>query len=596
MKPLSEFWLGVAGSLGFAFQPIVNVHSGTVYGFEALLRGAEEAGFASIPSLFDEAFADGVLFALDCRLRETALGAFAALPSRGSAKLFFNLDNRITEVPDYVPGNTQRLLGSFGLVPADLVFEVSERHEFSDYHAARRILEVYKGQEFSIAVDDFGAGYAGLQLLYFAHPDFIKIDRFFVAGIDADPRKRQFVERIVDLAHLMGIQVIAEGVETEGEFLTCRRVGCDLAQGFLIARPERSPGALQSRYPAVAELAGRDRRRSSENAELLRALADPIRPVRLGDDVLSVLERFRAAGAEGRAVSVIPVLDRDGTCVGVLRERDFRKYVYSPYGIALLRHESSDKPLGGLVAAVPVLDARADLRSVQNLFLGNSDADGVVLSEDGAYAGFLDARSILRAVTDRELADARDQNPLSRLPGNARLEEYLAERWDDPAAHCVLCYYDFNDFKPFNDHYGFRRGDRVILLFADILRGLAASGWFVAHIGGDDFFAGRDCASAEEEREALAALDSAAVRFAADVESFYDADDRSRGWMDGHDRSGAPKRFPLLSVSAAAFSRRPGPPPVPLDQAGEFFARLKREAKEGRAAFSPFPNRTVTAP
>ncbi|MFA6506484.1 MAG: GGDEF domain-containing protein, partial [Treponemataceae bacterium] len=540
MNPLSEFWRVLIDSLVFAFQPVVNIHTGAVYGFEALLRGVEAGGFPSIHALFDAAFADGVLYSLDFRLREKALSLFRDITDRGSAKLFYNLDNRITEMPDYSPGNTFRLLEKYGLEPSVIVFEVSERHEFSDYAAARGVLSQYKNQNFRIAVDDFGAGYSGLQLLYFAHPDLIKIDRFFVDGIDADQRKRMFAERIVDMAHLMGIQVVAEGVETEKEFNACRKIGCDLVQGYLIERPQIDQTKLKSHYPLVAEMTHSDRRGISSSAATLRSRIDPVVPALITDDILSVLERFRGISAVEETPAAIPVLDSIGSCVGLLRERDFRKYVYSPFGIAVLRHAASSTPFGGLMVSVPTVDVNAKLRTIQSLFIGTRGVEGVVVTENGKYAGFLDARSILEAVAEQEVTDARDQNPLSRLPGNAKLDEYLLEHWDDPSSNCLFCYFDFNDFKPFNDHYGFRRGDRVIQLFAGILRDVASrsGGWFVAHIGGDDFFAGIDCPSLEAEIAAETGITEVLTRFSGSVVAFYDEVDRLRGGIEERDRNG----------------------------------------------------------
>lgn len=581
MNPLSSFWLAAIDALGYALQPIVNIHSGAVYGYEALLRGFAAAGFPSIQALFDAAFADRVLYSLDFRLREKALLRFRDIPSRGGAKLFYNLDNRTTESPGYSPGNTLLLLKHIGLDPSAIVFEVSERHEFVDYGAARKALDNYKGQNFRIALDDFGAGYAGLQLLYFAQPDIIKIDRFFVAGIDADPRKRLFAERIVDMAHLMGIQVVAEGVETEREFHACRRIGCDLVQGYFIERPLPESAVPPDRYPSVAELVRADRR--SDSAVSLRSRLTRLAPVPVDQDILSVLDRFRGGRDGAEPPAAIPVVDAAGSCVGLLRERDFRKYVYSPFGISLLSHEAAGAPFGGLMAPVPVVDVDADPRAAQSVFIGSAGAEGLAVSENGRYAGFLDARSILEISAERELREARDQNPLSRLPGNAKLDEHLASRWDDPASDCLFCYFDFNDFKPFNDRYGFRRGDRVIQLFADILRDIAArSGWFVAHIGGDDFFAVMDVSGDGDEALAWSGIREAVERFSGSVAAFYDEEDRDRGWIEERDRAGSLRRFPLMSVAAAVHRKRPGPASVPLESSGELFAGLKKKEKMRR--------------
>jgi len=593
MNPLSEFWISIIGKLCFALQPIVNIHSGAVYGFEALLRGLEGTGFTAIHEVFDAAFAEGVLYALDYRLREKALTLFRDLDCRNGGKLFYNLDNRVAEMPDYSPGNTMLLLERLGLEPSSIVFEVSERHEFSDYDAVRKVLAQYKSQDFRIALDDFGAGFSGLQLLYFAEPDLLKIDRFFIDGIDANPRKRLFAERIVSLAHLMGVHVVAEGVETEREFHACRKIGCDLVQGYLIARPTIDVTLLSERYRLVGDLVDGDRRnnvgRKGTDAEPLISRLNPIKPVRVGEPILDVLDRFRLEDAP----ATIPVLDNNGECMGVLHERDFRKFVYSPFGISLLKHAASTEPFAGLLSRVPVSDVTADIRTIQELFLASSLAEGVVVYEDGKYLGFLDARSILAAASEKDLVDARDQNPLTKLPGNARLDAFMGEACENAGIVTYLCYFDFNDFKPFNDRYGFRRGDRVILLFADILRDYASrNGWFIAHIGGDDFFAGipfqvAECEGPAGQWKTESLLREVLDRFAGSVVSFYDEKDRVNGWIEAMDRSDNLRRFPILSVSVGVLrlcvgDGLPGDAFLQPENLGEVLATLKKKAKLSR--------------
>jgi diguanylate cyclase (GGDEF)-like protein len=237
-----------------------------------------------------------------------------------------------------------------------------------------------------------------------------------------------------------------------------------------------------------------------------------------------------------------------------------------------------------------VVDVSAEIRTIQELFLASSKADGVVVYQDGRYLGFLDARSILAAVSEKDLLEARDQNPLTKLPGNARLDSYLSEACEHAEKQPILCYFDFNDFKPFNDRYGFRRGDRVILLFADILRDYASrNGWFIAHIGGDDFFAGIpqdiSCTPALDAHERIEIiLKELLARFSGSVASFYDDSDRARGYIDALDRNNEKRRFPLLSVSVGvlrltADGTDPGTQKIPFDQLGEVLASLKKQAK-----------------
>lgn len=230
----------VADALSYAFQPIRNIQSGDVFGYEALLRGHREAGFASIGEVFDAAFANGRLHAVDLELRARACAAFFGHLGTNGPMLFFNLDNRILDSLDYRIGGTQALLVQHGVHPAGVCFEISERHQIATDNATQT-LNAYRRQGYQLAIDDFGAGYAGLAMLYDQQPDILKIDRFFISDLPRDDKKRLFVTAMVELAHALDIVVIAEGVETQAEFEACRSVGCDLAQGWHIGMPEKFP-------------------------------------------------------------------------------------------------------------------------------------------------------------------------------------------------------------------------------------------------------------------------------------------------------------------------------------------------------------------
>jgi EAL domain-containing protein (putative c-di-GMP-specific phosphodiesterase class I) len=232
---LSPEWESALGSLYFAFQPIARSSDGRVYGYEALLRGYREAGFFGIASIFDSAFLDGALQQLDKRLRAKAVADFAANAPAG-AKLFYNVDNRLFRIDDKALEETVALAADYGLPASRIVLELSERHELEGDSNFERAIGLSRELGFRIAIDDFGSGYAGLKLLHMSQPDIVKIDRHFVDGSGAEPRKAAFLEKIVGMAHLMGVTVVAEGVETESELGVCIESGCDMIQGFLIRK------------------------------------------------------------------------------------------------------------------------------------------------------------------------------------------------------------------------------------------------------------------------------------------------------------------------------------------------------------------------
>mgnify|MGYP000261200717 CR=1 FL=1 len=252
-----RFLQAVALTIDFAFQPIADFRTGKIYAYEALLRGHEKMGLRSIQCLFDHAFGNGFLHCLDMVLRAMAIGKFSRMSRKKRTRLFFNLDNRILKSNDYEPGDTADILPQFGLSPSVITFEISEKHNIAGNSWINRTLENYREQGFSLAIDDFGTGYSGMQLLYICQPSFLKIDRFFISGIENDGRKRLFVSKLVELAQILGITVVAEGVETKEEFRSCREIGCDLAQGYYIGRPvvipESHAPAPEPEKPNVAQ-------------------------------------------------------------------------------------------------------------------------------------------------------------------------------------------------------------------------------------------------------------------------------------------------------------------------------------------------------
>ena len=575
-------WLEILASLDHAFQPIASLADGSAYGFEALLRGWEGCGFTSIAEVFDRAYEERILYALDLALREKAFRKFAG---RGleRAKLFYNVDNRLLQMPDYSTGNTGRLAAEAALAPSRIVIELSELHEPDQRTGFDRVVAAYRGQGCRIALDDFGTGYAGLKFLYRAEPDIVKIDRFFVAGAADDPRKASFLERIAGLAHLMGVSVIAEGVETERELRLCMEAGCDYVQGYYIARPSVAASDMAAAYPRAASAARGYRRSASRGGRVGAADLLATEPVELGLDLASVLARFR----KEPELSILPVVDGEGEPVGAYRARDFLQYLYSPFGISLLEHQIAEGGSSSLVARIPVVASGTELGRVVELYGANPECGGVIATEGGRYAGVLPAESLLALVADLELAEARDQNPLTRLPGNLRVSEVCAERLAEPGEGVAFVYYDFDNFKPFNDRYGFRSGDRVIMLFADILKSsVARPKGFIGHLGGDDFFA---CLESADPDQVLEEVKATAGRFAREASSFYAPADRERGWIKGRDRSGRERRMSLLTVSAALVHLRPG---ASLDAEGlsEALALLKKEAKASpsRLAFRSF--------
>ncbi|MBK1724099.1 bifunctional diguanylate cyclase/phosphodiesterase [Thiocystis violacea] len=567
----AAFIQGARSALRYALQPIVNIHTGGVLGYEALLRGVAEIGFQDVHNLFGHAWNLGFSAALDRTLRDLAIRSFAELPQASQYRLFFNLDPHLIEAED--PWHTLELLRQFGLRPENLCFELSERADFTANPRVEQVIGAYRRHRFHFAIDDFGSGYAGLRLLYEHPPDLLKIDRFFISGIAEDHRKRLFVANTVQLAHLMGIRVIAEGVETEPELLACREIGCDLAQGYLIAHPQLERGALRTRYEQVLEIHSRNQRAVPGDLGLIERFQEHIPPLHAEDGVTRMFDAFR----HDKGHHVIPVLESGDHPLGLIHEADIKDFIYSAYGRELIVNRAFARRLTDFVRPCPMVDIHDPIDRLLEAYSATVNPAGVILTQDARYHSFISATSLLQLIEQKNLATARDQNPLTKLPGNNPIHQYVSRAISQNGSTWHLVYLDFDNFKAFNDHYGFRRGDRVILLFAGLLQQCLSPGsWFTGHIGGDDFFAGTRDTPLDSILTRLRAL---LEQFRSDVQSLYDQEDRIRGYLSAKDRYGVIRDMPLMRCSAAIIEIQPGDDYGDGEALGQAIAELKHLAK-----------------
>jgi len=560
--------------IDFAFQPIVDIHNGTVFGYEALMRGNQNMGKETVFDVLDEAEQLNILHRFDMMARARAIAKFAQLPRTHKTKLFFNLDNRIIASPDYFRGGTKGLLKQFDLPPSSLCLEISERHEVS-MKLAENNLARYRDEAYNTAIDDFGAGYSGLKLLQEYQPDFLKIDRSFISGIEKDNKQKLMVSTITDLAHVLGIFVIAEGIETQEEFYVCKEIGCDLAQGYFIERPQLDVSVLPAHYSDVVMVGKRKTTSDISRTDIIYEEIEYRPPLRIDDSMDTVFEAFRS----NKDMTFFPVVDESGSPMGIVREHTLKEYTYSPFGKELIANRGTGLTLRKFLSPCPVADVHASTQSILENFSMSESPEGIILVKDFGYLGFLSAASLLRVINENNLAQARDCNPLTKLPGNSSIASYVSDSFSNRDDMTALVYLDLDNFKAFNDTYGFRQGDRAILLFADLMRKFFKGDHvFLGHVGGDDFFVGvkgSACKSVQDHVENLL------EKFKEDVVSFYDAEAREKGFISAKDRHGEPREFPLMSCSAALLcmpAKRDDSTPdfQELDNA---IALMKKEAK-----------------
>lgn len=216
-----------------AYQPIVDTSAdGLIFAYEALVRGPNGEGadwvFGNVPD------SDALAFDEMCRSRALSTAFSFGLRER------LSLNISATAICHRRHGlhATLRTAAQLGWRADDLIFEMTEHDPVPDTGKLHRWISAARDRKIKVAIDDFGAGYAGLNMLLLLRPELIKLDMGLVRNVDRDQTRQALIRGIIDACNTFGCLVVAEGVETRAEFSTLSTLGITLMQGYLFARPE----------------------------------------------------------------------------------------------------------------------------------------------------------------------------------------------------------------------------------------------------------------------------------------------------------------------------------------------------------------------
>lgn len=214
-----------------AYQPIFNIQSKTIFAHEALIRGKENQSAYSILSKVNDE--NRYRFDQACRVKAIEMASRLSMNSLLSINF---LPNAIYN-PETCIRTTVEASYKYNFGIDKIILEVTEGEKVEDHAHLLSIIKEYKRQGIKTAIDDFGAGYSGLNLLSEFQPDFIKIDMALVRGIDKDRIRRSIIKGIMLVCQEIDIQVIAEGIETEEEYKALEDLGIHLIQGYYFCKP-----------------------------------------------------------------------------------------------------------------------------------------------------------------------------------------------------------------------------------------------------------------------------------------------------------------------------------------------------------------------
>ena len=523
------------------FQPIFSLSERRILGYEALSRGPSNSALHSPINLFAVARSAGRLSELELLCRKSACQRFSQLKLEG--KLFLNVSPDSLMEPKHQPGRTLQLLQTLGIPPSQVVIELTEQSPTDDFALLDTALHHYRAMGFSIALDDLGAGYSSLRLWSELRPDYVKIDRHFIDGIHQDAVKREFVDSILKMAKASRAQVIAEGIELPEELAVLAEMGVDLLQGYLLCRPqEQPPRDAINLLPSATTSSP-----LSEETSDLRGLLNRQQAVATSTATSEVLEMFRTQAN----LNSLAVLNLAQQPVGIVHRHSLAETLLKPFANELFARKPISRLMSDDYLAV---ECSQSLQQVSRLLTSRARQrieEDFIIIDNGGYIGLGRAIDVLKLITELKIQQARYANPLTLLPGNVPIQQCLT-RLLQQGREAVVCYVDIDNFKPFNDIYGYAKGDEVLLSLAQCLNDrVDPTRDFVGHIGGDDFLL---VLGSQDWR---AQLNRLLEDFQSQCRRFYRQEDLHAGCFVAHDRNGKRREYALLSLSLGAVHVHP---------------------------------------
>ncbi len=536
-------------SLRPVFQPIIDLTRLEIMGYEGLTRGPSDSYLHTPIALFGAAEAVGQLAAVEHMAAQIIAKAFVdqGLPGR----LFVNI------TPQTLAGSTgfrtdvEQTLRLIGLPASSVVVELTETHAFQNTEELDKAMSELRALGVKVALDDLGEGFAGLRRWNVMRPDFVKIDRHFMEGLAMDPLRQQFVRSIVDIARSAACSVIAEGLESETDLPLLRELGVHAAQGYVIAKPVSAPSTfVRSHVLRALERQGSEP--SMRKGPLNRVTAASF--VRAGPTITPACTCAEAVAMlqHDRKIYSLPVLSDTGEPLGVLRSLNVLARASGRYFIDLYGKRSCVEVMDGNPLTFDVATSLKAMSDAVSLIDERHLVDGFMVTKEGRYWGTGRVGDLLRAVADQQLRYARYANPLTQLPGNVPIDEHI-DNLIAQQQRFVVVHWDIASFKPFNDVYGYRKGDDVIVFTAELLGAHGdAERDFLGHVGGDDFVG--VMTSPDWQGHVMRAL----AGFDEGIRAYFDAQHIEAGGYEGLNRQGDPTLYALPTLAAGVVQVAPG--------------------------------------
>ena len=534
------------------FQPIADLRDGSVHAHEALVRGPVDSRLAMPDALFAVAHHEGCGFELEVESVKQALRAWSGSRRTGRLFLNFSADSLVRMLRERSIKDVLQIASEQGVAPSMLVIELTEHEQVRDFDALLATCTTLRRHGVTIALDDFGDGRSSLRLWSELKPDIVKIDKYFLKDLARHGDKLQTLRALLQIAETFGSRLVAEGLEGAEELRLARDLGITFGQGWALGRPLPQP--VEQLLPlAQSVLASPDiavfpelKRASNSGFTASRLLitAPSIPPTATHD---AVYEKLR----EPDALHALAVVEDDKPIALVNRSQFIANYA-RPY----FKELYGNKPCTLFASLSPLtIELHTGIEELTNVLTSGDQrylTEGFVITEGGRYKGLGTGQQLVRAVTEARIEAARHANPLTFLPGNIPITDHI-ERLLASGRDFVAGYADLNHFKPYNDQYGYWRGDEMIRLVAGVLGAQCDPRCdFVGHVGGDDFVILFQSTDWQERCHRIVAI------FNEKAKELFDAEALAAGGIHAEDRHGDMRFHPCTTLCIGAVPVQPG--------------------------------------
>lgn len=475
------------------YQPIVDLRSNQIVGFEALTRVDESEGFSNPGELFEAAADCGMQWELEQATRHRAILCAQSWPDH--IQLFINCAPEVIQQPEFADDLFLALGTHSSRGPSQVIVEITERSPHLDMTALTSKVDALRKLGLQIAIDDVGIGASGLVRISSLRPGWLKLDRALISQIDQDRFRWNLVRYLVQFAKSCGVQVIAEGIEREEEAQAVREIGVCFGQGFLLGKPTAEPLTLLKSPVCTSTPVRPAHNAQPSSLAMLR-----------GVQAALVLDRKQTAASAAQLL--LPVAEQPGVCV--IEGNHLLGWVSR---VEVLSHAADAKlattPLGMLIRRCPVVES-TQVEFAELFELGATHAQlksdcPIVIVQDQYPLAIMTTNTLLAIAADL----FRDTGSWSNLAGHRSLPSRMAceQHLDSMLAasepstsgmttsqltgmRCDAVVLDLRGMGRFNRTHGFEQGDQLMSELVELVRTVVVAetpGVFFGHLGLDAY-------------------------------------------------------------------------------------------------------------